>query len=92
MHTHGNHGMTPHLHTSGSDYLFFESWRPASAGEILGSCIVLLIVSLLDRLISGLRGRLEVYWVSRYDAIQLVWVQVLNEDQRAVRGSSECRS
>ena len=69
MTTHVNHGITPYLHVSGKDYLLFESWKPASAGEIFWSCIALIVMSLLDRLISGLGGRFEAYWASRCGSI-----------------------
>ena len=65
MSMHENYGVTPYLHVSGGDYLLFETWKPVYAGEIFWSCIALIVLSLLDGLISGLRGRFEVYWVSR---------------------------
>ena len=84
MSAHENRGMTPHLHVSGGDYLLLESWKPVSAGEMFGSCVALLIVSLLDRSISGLRGRLESYWASRCGSIQVSLVQMFKEHQRAI--------
>jgi len=63
-------------------YPFCEFWKPVSAGEIFWSCITLLMISLLEGFMSGLRGRFEAYWASRCGSIHLSWVRVLNECQR----------
>ena len=51
-----SHGVTRHLRIS-RDFLLFESWKPTSAGETFWFCNALLVMSLLDRFVGGLRGR-----------------------------------
>jgi hypothetical protein len=57
--------MKPYFHTSGGDNLLFESWAPKSPGAIGGASVAVFFLAMLDRLLSGLRGQLEGYWVSK---------------------------
>ncbi|KAH8100551.1 Ctr copper transporter family-domain-containing protein [Cristinia sonorae] len=54
--------MTPWLHFSGGDNLFFKSWHPSSGGAIAGACVALVALALVERWVSGMRGSLESYW------------------------------
>ncbi|THH02508.1 hypothetical protein EW026_g394 [Hermanssonia centrifuga] len=55
--------MTPWLHFAAGDNLFFKSVRPSSHGAVAGACLVLIIVAILERWVSAIRGVLEVHWV-----------------------------
>jgi copper transporter 1 len=57
--------MIPYFHTNGGDYLLFESWTPLSSGGVAGASIVLFFIAILERLVNGVRGRLEGYWASK---------------------------
>ncbi|KAH7344413.1 Ctr copper transporter [Rhizoctonia solani] len=48
--------MIPHLHFTGSDYLFFNNVAPSSRGAIAGACIVLGMLAVLERAVAGARG------------------------------------
>jgi len=54
--------MIPYLHTSGGDNLLFESWTPLSPDAIAGASVILFFLAILERLVNGVRGRLEGYW------------------------------
>ncbi|KAL4243058.1 Copper transport protein [Abortiporus biennis] len=54
--------MVPWLHFTGGDNLFFKSWHPSSHGAIAGACIGLVVLAILERWISGMRGLLESHW------------------------------
>ena len=58
--------MTPYLHFTGGDNLFFKSWRPSSNGAIAGACIALVVLAISDRLLSSIRGAMEARWKRRY--------------------------
>jgi len=52
-----------------SDSIWFQEWVPASHGALVGACIGLFILGMLERLFSGMRGVLETYWRRKTDAI-----------------------
>jgi copper transporter 1 len=54
--------MTPFLHFTGGDYLFFKSLQPTSRGAIAGACIVLVLLAILERVLSAARGAMEAQW------------------------------
>ncbi|KAF7972699.1 hypothetical protein HWV62_17272 [Athelia sp. TMB] len=54
--------MIPWLHFTGGDHLLFHSLTPTSKGSIAGACIVLVVLSLLERWIAGSRAVLEARW------------------------------
>ncbi|CAA7271353.1 unnamed protein product [Cyclocybe aegerita] len=59
--------MVPYLHfTPGVDTIFFLGWVPRSAGAIVGTCIGLFVLAIMERLVAAMRGRMEVVW--RYRA------------------------
>lgn len=57
--------MTPYLHFVGGDYLLFKSLRPVSHGAIAGACIVLVLLSIFERLLAAGRGIMEDHWKQR---------------------------
>jgi len=54
--------MTPYLHFTGGDNLFFKSWRPSSNGAIVGASIALVVLAISERLLSSIRGAMEARW------------------------------
>jgi solute carrier family 31 (copper transporter), member 1 len=58
--------MTPYLHFTGGDYLFFKTWHPSSDGAIVGASIALLILAMSERLLHAVRGVMDARWRRRY--------------------------
>jgi copper transporter 1 len=58
--------MTPYLHFTGGDHLYFKSWQPSSHGAIAGASIALLILAILERLLHATRGVMYSRWRRRY--------------------------
>ncbi|KAH9057007.1 Ctr copper transporter [Lactarius vividus] len=54
--------MTPYLHFTGGDNLFFKSWRPSSNGAIAGASVALVVLAISERLLFSIRGVLEARW------------------------------
>ncbi|KAH8998729.1 Ctr copper transporter [Lactarius hatsudake] len=54
--------MTPYLHFTGGDNLFFKSWHPSSNGAIAGASIALVVLAISERLLFSIRGVLEARW------------------------------
>ncbi|KAI9445439.1 Ctr copper transporter [Lactarius indigo] len=54
--------MTPYLHFTGGDSLFFKSWRPSSNGAVAGASIALMVLAISERLLFSIRGVLEARW------------------------------
>ncbi|KLO13936.1 hypothetical protein SCHPADRAFT_939933 [Schizopora paradoxa] len=57
--------MKPWLHFTGGDVLFFRSLAPSSGGAIAAACIVLFLIALFERGLSGLRAIMEAHWRQR---------------------------
>jgi len=70
--------MMPYLHFTGGDNLFFKSWRPSSDGVIAGACIALVVLAILERLLSSIRGAMEARW--RRSALDLIADRTLEKD------------
>lgn len=54
--------MTPYLHFTGGDPLYFKSLAPSSKGAIAGAAIVLVLLAILERALSAGRGIMEAHW------------------------------
>ena len=54
--------MTPYLHFTGGDFLYFKSLAPSSKGAIAGAAIVLVLLAILERALSAGRGLMEAHW------------------------------
>lgn len=61
--------MVPWLHFTGGDNLFFKPWAPSSAGAIAGACIGLVVLSILERWLSGVRSVMSANWNKRALAV-----------------------
>lgn len=63
--TGGHEGMTPYLHFTGGDYLYFPAWVPTTPGAIAGACVGLFFLALFERWFAALRGVFENHWRHR---------------------------
>jgi solute carrier family 31 (copper transporter), member 1 len=57
--------MLPYLHFTAGDNLWFLGWVPKSAGAMIGTCIGLFLLALVDRWIAECRAMMEVHWSRR---------------------------
>ena len=61
--------MLNYLHFTPGDNLWFLGWVPVSARAMVGTCIGLCLLGIMERLIAGVRGVSERYWEKRWVAI-----------------------
>ncbi|KAL5534321.1 hypothetical protein ACEPAG_783 [Sanghuangporus baumii] len=61
--------MTPYLHFSGGDNLFFKDIAPSSKGAIAGAAIILFFLAVFERYIVAMRSVMEARWRERARAL-----------------------
>ncbi len=57
--------MTMWMHFTPGDTVLFYGWVPTSAGAMVGTCIGLFLLALVDRWIAASRAVMEAYWSKR---------------------------
>jgi len=57
--------MTPYLHSTTGDTLWFAGWVPRSRGAMIGTCIGLFILSIVERSLSAFLAVLDIHWAKR---------------------------
>lgn len=57
--------MFPYLHFTPGDNLWFLGWVPRSAGAMVGACVGLFLLALVERWIAACRAVMEVHWSRR---------------------------
>ncbi|KAK0209322.1 CTR copper uptake transporter [Desarmillaria ectypa] len=57
--------MVPYLHFTTGDILLFQGWVPKSVGAMIGACIGLFMLSLIDRWLAAMRRVMEGHWAKR---------------------------
>lgn len=57
--------MLPYLHFTPGDNLWFLGWVPQTAGAMVGACIGLFLLALVDRWIAACRAVMDVHWSKR---------------------------
>ncbi|KAI0944236.1 hypothetical protein AcW1_001992 [Taiwanofungus camphoratus] len=62
--------MLSYLHFTPGDTLWFMGWVPASAGAMVGTCIGLFLLALVERWIAASRAVMEIHWNKRAHIIQ----------------------
>ncbi|KAF7980532.1 hypothetical protein HWV62_37663 [Athelia sp. TMB] len=76
--------MLPYLHFVPGDNLWFLGWVPESAGAMVGACIGLFLLALVDRWIAACRAIMEVHWSKRAQMVE--WTK---EDANVIGTSKE---
>jgi len=66
--------MKPWLHFTEGENLFFMSWVPLSTGAVIGACIGLFMLALVERWVASMRGIMEGYWVQKMNEKSLIQV------------------
>jgi len=78
--------MIPYLHFTPGDNLWFLGWVPQSAGAMVGVCIGLFLLALVERWIAACRSVMEVHWSKRqFFCAQVPFFPILI-DRRTYRG------
>ncbi|RPD53263.1 CTR copper uptake transporter [Lentinus tigrinus ALCF2SS1-7] len=62
--------MLPWLHFTPGDILWFYGWVPSSTGAMVGTCIGLFLLGLVDRWIAACRAMMEAHWSKRAQIVQ----------------------
>ncbi|KAF8889554.1 Ctr copper transporter [Gymnopilus junonius] len=57
--------MVPYLHFSPGDTVWFLGWVPESAGAMVGTCIGLFMLALVERWLAAIRATAERNWPIR---------------------------
>ncbi|CAL1697512.1 unnamed protein product [Somion occarium] len=71
--------MLPYLHfTPGGDTLWFLGWVPTSAGAMVGTCIGLFLLGIVERWVAACRALMEIHWNKR--------AQIVRSDRLNARG------
>lgn len=58
--------MVPYLHFTPGDTIWFKGWVPMSTGAMIGTCIGLLLLAIVDRWIAAIRSTAEIHWRKKY--------------------------
>jgi solute carrier family 31 (copper transporter), member 1 len=54
--------MVPYLHFSLGDVVWFQGWVPQSRSALIGTCMGLLLLAVVDRWIAACRTVTGLYW------------------------------
>ncbi|KAL0575933.1 ferric-chelate reductase Frp1 [Marasmius crinis-equi] len=77
-----------YFHFTPGDILWFEGWVPQSVGAMVGACIGLFLLAMVERWVAAMRGVMDGYWRTR---AQIAYANKLNvgsaADKNRERGS-----
>jgi len=57
--------MLPYLHFTPGDTVWFPGWVPSSVGAMVGTCIGVFLLSIMERWMAACLGLAERHWVER---------------------------
>lgn len=57
--------MLPYLHFTTGDMLWFLGWVPKSTGAMVGTCIGLFLLAIVERWIATCRVVMQAHWAKR---------------------------
>lgn len=60
--SHSDMMMTPYLHSTPGDALFFKEWVPKSSGAVGGACVALFFLALCERWVAALGSAAARSW------------------------------
>ncbi|KAH7911480.1 CTR copper uptake transporter [Hygrophoropsis aurantiaca] len=61
--------MLNYLHFTPGDNLWFLGWVPKSAGSMVGACIGIFLLALVERWIAACRAMMELHWSREASAV-----------------------
>lgn len=85
----GSHGMIMTFFTSTSTPLYSDAWAPGNSGQYAGSCIFLIVLALLLRILSAYKSILEQRWARRDARRNLVVAKNSSESQMEVEEETQ---
>ncbi|KAI0085508.1 CTR copper uptake transporter [Irpex rosettiformis] len=62
--------MLPYLHFTPGDMLWFLGWVPSSAGTMVGTCIGLFLLGIVERWIAACAAVMHAHWAKRAQILQ----------------------
>lgn len=57
--------MLPYLHFTRGDMLWFMGWVPQSVGAMVGTCIGLFLLAVVERWIAACSAVMQAHWAKR---------------------------
>lgn len=69
--------MTPWLHFTLGDALWFKSWVPQSKGALAGACIGLFALAIVERWYHSMCALMELHWQEQYVFFSIVHFWIL---------------
>lgn len=57
--------MVPYLHFTPGDTIWFKEWVPMSTGAMIGTCIGLFLLAIVDRWTTAISSTVEIRWKLR---------------------------
>lgn len=63
--------MIAYLHFTPGDNIWFFGWAPYSTGAMVGTCIGLFLLALVERWLAGLKAIMEMHWHSRCVSLRM---------------------
>ncbi|KAH9913205.1 CTR copper uptake transporter [Fomitopsis serialis] len=63
--------MLTYLHFTPGDILWFQGWVPGSAGAMVGACIGLFLLAMVERWIAAARAVMQAHWAQRARVVEL---------------------
>ncbi|EAU87464.1 copper transporter [Coprinopsis cinerea okayama7 len=64
-HSMGDHSMTPYLHFSVGDHVWFKEWVPKTKGAMFGACLGLFLLAIVERWLAATRAVANLWWRMR---------------------------
>ncbi|KAF8529461.1 Ctr copper transporter [Gautieria morchelliformis] len=61
--------MKPWLHFTMGDNLYFAGWVPLSSGTVVGACIGLFMLAIVERWVAAMRSLMQAYWAHSTPAL-----------------------
>ncbi|KAI0338671.1 hypothetical protein BDW22DRAFT_1314894, partial [Trametopsis cervina] len=62
--------MLPYLHFTPGDMLWFVGWVPQSAGAMVGTCIGLFLLGIVERWIAACSAVMSAHWAHRAEVLR----------------------
>ncbi|KAI0655805.1 CTR copper uptake transporter [Cubamyces menziesii] len=62
--------MLPYLHFTRGDIVLFYGWVPSTKKAMVGACIGMFLLALVERWIAACRGLMEAHWRKRAQIVQ----------------------
>ncbi|KAI8992724.1 CTR copper uptake transporter [Trametes punicea] len=74
--------MLPYLHFTRGDIVLFYGWVPSSKSAMVGTCIGVFLLALVERWIAACRGVMEAHWRKRAQIVQADRINLPTTEKR----------